>query len=81
MGGVIGGGCLEGDTKQAFLDGLVVANNTVFSPDDKASVICDNKQMDFEQFAGSGYDFGSTISSKMPTADEIVAMGKALLAG
>lgn len=78
---VAGGGCLGGSSsaKQAFLNGLQAANNTLYVPGGKAVVTCGKGKMSVQDFVSAGYDIGTTVSGDMPSASRIIEMATSLL--
>lgn len=72
--------CLDGTpgSKEAFEDGLLVSNNTVYVPGGAATVQC-GKKVSVKQFQGMGYDPLTTVSGDMPSPATIIGWAKALL--
>jgi len=79
--GLNGAKCLTDDnSKQLFIDGLTVGNNTIYSPGASAVVKCAGKSVNISEFQSMGYDKGTTMSSTMPSPSTIIGWADKLLA-
>ena len=82
ISGIRDGKCLDGTSgsKQAFEDGLIVGNNTVYVPaNSKAYVKCGGANVSMGDFQKMGYDAGSTTVQGLPSADTIIQWAHAVL--
>ena len=76
------GQCLGGSKSayEAFTNGLVLGNNTIYVPEGKAIVTCHGEDVSFADFQQIlRLDISSTIRAQMPNASTIIAWAKELL--
>jgi hypothetical protein len=82
VGDILGGHCLDGSaaSRRVFEEGLAVRNNTVYVPGGSPKVLCGGTMKTFKEFQAMGYDPTSTAVGQMPSAAEIIAWAKEILA-
>ena len=76
---MISGGVL--DDPATFATQLALGNNTIYAPNADVSVTLSGDQTDFAGFQAKGFDPSSRVSGAMPSNDQIVAWGRALVFG
>lgn len=72
--------CLDSTpaAKQAFADGLLVSNNTIYVPGGRPTIKCQGSQT-LQEFQSNGYDPLTTTVGQLPPASTIVGWAKDLL--
>ena len=63
----------------AFAAGMSLGNNTVYSAGVEPLVSCGSQTINVSDFFERGYDRGSTVSAKLPSADTIADWARMLL--